>query len=271
MADRYSAPSTRQVLLGLFIVGQILFLASNNLIGYVQDIRSEIPEEPRRVVYHVAPGLRGSGHLWEVLESVRRLDQGWAETTGQVQRWSLFPTLASESLFPAVELRWDDGGGKGGKKTPWEPALFLSDNEPADLTDFLRVGHFRLRRYEANLACTLKPRSQEKPEQTAERWKEVIHDHVKSNADIIHAYFKWRLPDLQAKIPDHDPPTQMILLVRRYHIVPPEEGPPFWQGPHSVPLARWQPFAPWQAGRFAVEWYDPVTKRFKELAKGSAK
>ncbi len=272
MIPQLSLPSSKQVFLGLFIVGQILFLASTNLIGFVQDIRPEIPEEPRRVVDQIAPGFRGNGHLGEGLESVRRLDQMWAETTGQFQRWSLFPTLSSECVFAAIELRWDPDAGRDEKKaTPWEPELFLSDNEPADLTQYLRIGHFRMRRYERHLVCTLTPRPMETPEQTAERWSELVLDHVKSNTAMIHVYFKWRVPNLVAKFPERGLPTQVILLARRYHIVAPDEGPPFWRGPESVPLARWQPHLPWDPKYQNVDWYDPVAKRFKKLAQGPEK
>ena len=64
--------------------------------------------------------------------------------------------------------------------------------------------------------------------------------------------------------PDSTTPTQLILLMRRYHIRPAEETPPIWDGPFVNPVIRLRP----QPGRALVESpverYDPWTERFEK-------
>jgi hypothetical protein len=290
------SPSTKQVFLGVFIVGQLLFLVSANLISFLKHARTNTFPEVRPTLEALAPGWEeAKGHLWSPLEHLEKTDAMWAQATGQFQSWSLFaPTIGRECVFPSVELRWDEdptsapalarnlallsasnscefvclGAATGGAKTtPIPPVLVISENEPANPEHYLRIGNFRLRRFENNLVLTLLPHEDEKPEKTNERWSDWIHSHVADYREILHGYLRWRLDKAQAEVPGRPPPRQVILFFRRYHINDYEKAPPFWTGPDVVPIARWQPAAFGDSANQTIEWYDPLTKRFKSLAK----
>jgi hypothetical protein len=251
-------PAARQVLLGIFIVGQLFFLLTSNLIGFLKDKRTELGPGPRQAAEALAPGWpEEKGHLWHALEHLTKTDKMWAETTGQFQIWSLFaPTIGRECVFPAVELRWDDDA---------EPELLLSEQEPVNLESYFRVGKFRMRRYENMLVITLRPEADETPEKTRERWSEAIHSHVADYADIIQGYLRWRVGQAAARRPGRPPPRQMILQFRRYYINDYDKAPPYWQGPFIVPVARWQPAMARDATHQPLEWYDPAVQHFKSL------
>jgi hypothetical protein len=286
------------VVLGLFIVGQCLFLLSANFIGFLKDNRTEMGPEMREAVEAVAPGWpEAKGHLWHLMDHVANLDKSWTQATGQFQPWSLFaPTIGRECVFPAVEYRWDDDPSSApalarplallaaqssyevaclgelvhkAERVPLAPELELSENEPPNPEHFFRVGNFRLRRYETNIAITLRPYDEdgEKPEKTRERWRERIRAHVADYAEIILGYLRWRLDRAMVRRPHRVLPRQIILVLRRYHINDYEKAPPYWSGPHSVAMARWQPAATWDASHERLEWFDPVSNRFKGLAK----
>jgi len=231
-------PSTRQVLLGLFIAGQIFFLISTNLIGFLKDNRTEMGPETRQVVETLAPGWpEEKGHLWHLMDQLAKIDTIWAQTTGQIQTWLLFaPTIGRECVFPAMELRWDDEAGKALHK----PELLLSQNEPADPNHFLRIGNFRMRRFECNFILTLRPYEDEAPEKTKERWSGAIRTHVKDYEEIIRGFLSWWLGQAMSQWPSREQPRQAILIFRRYHINDYGVAPPYWDGPFDVPIARWQ-------------------------------
>jgi hypothetical protein len=291
-------PSTRQVVLGVFIVGQLFFLISTNLIGFLKDNRAEMGSQARQVVEAVAPGWpEEKGHLWHLMEHLARLDKSWAQLTGQFQPWTLFaPTIGRECVFPAVEFRWEEEPSSApalarplallaarhgyeaaclgalihsAEKMPLVSELALSENEPPNPEHYFRIGNFRMRRYETNIVITLRPYEEdgEKPEKTNQRWSDRIHAHVADYADIILGYLHWSLDQAAARQSNREPPRQVILVLRRYHINDYEDAPPFWTGPHTVAIARWQPGVTWDASHQALEWYDPVSKSLKGLRK----
>jgi hypothetical protein len=88
-----------EYLLGALICWQLLFVLSFNylqvLVGPIE-VRelSQSEEKP------------GAGD--QVALAVQEIDYRWAELTGQYQCWWLFAIPLRESVFPLVELRWDD-------------------------------------------------------------------------------------------------------------------------------------------------------------------
>ncbi len=119
-------PKNAQVLLGLFIVGQLLFLLAANFIDLTESARATLREEPspelpdtlegevrhgsRVALDWIAPGwTRGEGHVSDAENVVNTLLIRWAQVTGQQQDWSLFaPGINTVTSFVAVQLRWDD-------------------------------------------------------------------------------------------------------------------------------------------------------------------
>jgi hypothetical protein len=297
--------SPRQVVLGLFIVGQLAFLVLYNLIQLCQDAQARLNSTTAAVVDRIVPGYsKKSGHAWMILDEVYTPLRRWGQLTGQDQSWSLFaPGVAKVTGFPAVRFSWEDAPtsaravacplGLLAATHPLEVAalelaaretpsaappqaeeLLLSDNEPANRHHFWRVGRFRTRRYESNLIVYLSRRNGDTDDKAEtqveahERWNGSIRDHISENGDQMLAYLKWRLAVWQKQHPDRPAPRQLILVERIYTILPPDDKTgAIWDGPRTLPLMRWQPHAVWQSGYRPIEKYNPVTQQFETMRK----
>jgi hypothetical protein len=259
-----SLPRTREVFLGLFILGQVAFLVSSNVVGYLRDMRAELAQETKDVLETVVPGwVEEKGPSWDVTEKTYKATRWWAQLTGQSQSWSLFaPGVAKNEVFPAILLVWTDqlgtlpaelGPGEipvpGGK-------ILLSDNEPPDVRSYFRFGNFRLRKFEANFSLFLTDRDEESALQRYRRWNERIEEYFEEYQEHIRGYLRWRHDHWLAAHPDAEPPKQLILLMRRYHLLPPGQGDEILKGPFTVPVARWLPEGD------VVERFNPQTGRF---------
>ena len=265
---RLEAPKQRSVLLGLFVVLQLVFLIVHNSFTVLQEARPNMSVEVREVVTQIAPDWPDrKGHMWDLMEGSTTLTHRWSQATLQMQTWSLFaPNVGADCVFPALLLSDEEP-----PEAPVQPGdspvhfdvrgnVVLSDNEPADLTSYVRWGKFRLRRFEGNLVIDLSPRENEKPAETAERFRDRIKAYVHEHAELLLAYLRWRLE--QSK---QTPPRQVILLMRRYTIKPPDAGADFYSGPYTMPVARWRPDASQRPARQLLEYFDPVTRRFASL------
>jgi hypothetical protein len=267
------SPSTLQVLLGLFIVWQIIYLVAGNLLNMAQETRSSLADpdnEPKlvqkaaEVVQWLAPGwIKKEGHVYDADEALSGLTKRWGQITGQVQGWSLFaPSVSEHNTFVAVELRWD------GESYP--PELLLSDNEPRDPNCFFRLGDFRLRKYESHLDVLLTLHDDEATEAAAaERWRLRIEEKLDTDGKDLLAYLRWRWRKFRQAHPDRPTPSQVILYVRRYSIPPPEQVPWHWDTNNyqmfdRQPMARWQPGADWEPDYQALEMYNHETGRFEK-------
>jgi hypothetical protein len=291
--------SPRQVVLGLFILFQLVFVVFYNLIGLFQDAQTRLDSRITAVIDRVMPGYGGkSGHAWKISDEISTGMRRWGQLTGQDQSWSLFaPNVAEVTGFPAVVLNWEDVPTSGpalarplaqlAASSPLEVAaldlaarapafggppppeeLFLSDNEPPNPHHFFRIGKFRIRRYEGALIPYLSRRKGETEAEANERWAGAIRDHVAEYPDQLQAYVQWRLSVWQKQHPDSPPPRQVILVERTYKILPPDDDTgAIWDGPRTLPLLRWQPQAVWQTGFRAIERYNPVTQRFESIQK----
>jgi hypothetical protein len=302
-----SRPGNAQILLGAFIVWQLFFLFAANVFRLLTEARDNpehFPQDTVPVVEKVAPGfLKKEGQVHDLVEVITGLTKRWEQLTGQPQQWSLFaPGISSEATFVAVEFRWDEPADSARGLAPdlaalaagnaleavalraaatrkpvmpHAPELMLSDNEPRDVNSYLRLGLFRLRKYESNLDVVLKKKENETEQQKKERWLRKIEDKMRRDWDCILAYLKWRKEAFKRAHPDLPPPRQVIMHVRRYDIPKPtgNEEPWGWDGPHSEPMARWQPppddragaRVHWQAGFRELEMYNPVTGRFESM------
>ncbi|MFN4261822.1 MAG: hypothetical protein ACK4RK_21280 [Gemmataceae bacterium] len=286
-------PATAQVVLGLFIVWQLIFLIGGNLGGVLDRYRLDW-QEPHWMAAVAPRWVAGEEHFHDASEMFNGITRRWGELTGQPQNWSLFaPNVAAVSPFPAVELRWDDdphsAEGIAGRLSPlaaqhpgevaaWEvaarsspyPSFFLlSDNEPDNLHSYWRVGRFRLRRYEASgleVILTSNDRSQA---EVADAWRERIENKVRRDGECIKAYLRWRERVYQREHLDRPPPRQLVLWVRQYAIPAPDAAPiPWqWQVLPPYPIARWRPHVPPPANCLDIEMYHPVLERFQYLVK----
>jgi hypothetical protein len=295
MGDTPVPPAARgpRLLLGIFIVWQIIFLCALNGVEMLSGLRDELPtdKDVPEVLDRAVPGwAKKKGHVHDLSEMLNSVADHWANLTGQTQSWSLFaPNVRRQCVFPAVVLRWDEEplsapslarqlaplaagmplevavlGAAGSLPVPArEPETLLSDNEPRDVNSYFRFGKFRLRRYENNIIRILDDDGKETPAATKERWRKAIARHIEKYGDVVKAYLQWRLEGERRRHPERPLAKQVIIVMRRYTIVPPAEGPPYWRGPFSVPLARWQPHVRWQDDHGPLEAYDPNADRFR--------
>jgi len=293
MAMAPSTPVTGpRIFLGLFILGQLFFLFASNFLGFILEYKDDFRERWQAPIERLAPGFtKHEGHVWEMTQTLTRLTKMWDHATGQNQNWCLFaPGISDESTFLALELHWEDAPESApaiarslsllATGTPLEAAaltglalnqgkLWLSDNEPTNIEKFFRLGNFRIRRFENNLALDLVPKEEETPEETAQRWREKIQKYLKDSdyGYLVRPYMEWRLRQIQRKTREETQPRQLILLMRRYQINDPKEGTQPWQGPHSNPVARWQPGVDRGDQYLPLEMFNPVTKRFESVLK----
>ena len=265
---RSQTPTQRSVLLGLFVVVQLVFLIVQNAFTMLQEARPGMPPEVRDVVQQIAPDWPDrKGHLWDFMEGSTTLTNRWSQATLQLQTWSLFaPNVGKDCVFPALLLSDDDPADTRFPAIDWpvdfgtRGKVVLSDNEPADLMRYVRWGHFRLRRFENNLVIYLTPRDDEKPGETAERFRDRIKESVSDQADVLLAYLRWRLERATPASP-----RQVILLMRRYTLKGPDAGRDFFTGPFTIPVARWRPDAPERPARQMLDYFNPVSQRFESL------
>ena len=271
-------PTNAQYFLGLFVLWQLFFLLAHNFTNVAKDVQDNddyLPESWQHWLNRESPQwlrnwYRKEGHVNDACEVARGLAKRLAELTNEPQGWSLFaPDIGKEITFVAVELRWDDdeAGADRGPVMPYEPELLLSDNEPADPNRFFRWGQFRLRKYESNLDVVLRVKKDEPLAEAVDRWRDRIREKVAKEWDTTLAYLKWRCREYMARHPRRPWPSQVILLVRRYHVPAPEERRGFvWDAPHTVPLARWRPGVQLGADYYPVERYNPVALSPEVLA-----
>jgi hypothetical protein len=120
MSQPAKPPSPRQVLLGLFILVQLAFLFTANVLGFVQWFPTIEHEGSNKLVNRVAPRFaEKQGHGWQWGDQLDGNLRRYTELTGQDQAWSLFaPTVSKATGFPAILLSWDEAvdepGFRGG-------------------------------------------------------------------------------------------------------------------------------------------------------------
>ncbi len=295
-----SSPVTGpRILLGAFILWQLAFLFGINFLDMISEGREAMKDKDYTPgIERIFPGWPSkSGHFHDLTDVADKVTRRYAQLTGQTQGWSLFaPDVGKQCVFPAVVVRWDEDPRSAPVLTrpltplaargPLEcavlwsaarphrvplavpkPVTIVSDNEPQDVQSFYRVGNFRLRRLESNLTLVLRQTEGETPAEAAERWRARIAKLLDEDGDVAKAYIHWRWESYRKAHPEVPAPKQLILVMRRYGILPPDKSPPYWEGPFTVQVARWQPQIHWEAGRSPLEMYNPVTKRFQEIAR----
>jgi hypothetical protein len=274
-----------RVLLGLFIVWQLLFLPAANLCGLLTCARNHLAEWPP--LAQAAPDwTQGRGRLHRATEVVGAVTGRWADLTGQPQPWSLFgPEVGHDVAFVAVEIRWDDdplpfstpcrrlaplaagdlltcltlhAALPGGREDAPPPVLLLSDNEPADPRAYFRLGRFRVRRYEEGIELIRNSPADGAHVPTADSWNQQIAERVWLAGHRQYAYLRRRLDVFRRAHPELPRPRQVILYTRTYRIPEPDTVPSTRQGPEQLPLLRWFP------GTKTVERYNPVLPRFEK-------
>lgn len=249
-----------RVVLGLFILWQIVFLFGWNFWQLADAARPRLKRMP--FVKRLAPHwLEEEGEVRQILAATERVPARWAALTGQAQDWSLFaPNVDTDLSFPVVELRWEDH----------PPVRLLSENEPADVRHFFRVGNFRLRCYETDIA-PVREIAADAGEMRADAWRGEIETKLRRDSAVLHAYLRWRLEVYRRTQPELPLPREVVLAVRSYHIPsPPGPDPWDWQHPEQLqPVVRWLPGTELGPAFYPLEMYNPVMDRFEKLRRPS--
>jgi hypothetical protein len=314
-------PKPARILLGVFILWQLFFLVSFNLLSLLPRVREYWQDKPSAEA--IAPEwLHEKGRLADAERVLTTLCTRWAEASGQPQNWSLFaPNVTTVIPFVAVEFCWEEepspvhsfsrwlvpltpgqvleeailgaavwrqepevqgikrrltgilASGQvqrpppaGWRRQPDTAIVLLSPNEPKDILHYVKLGHFRLRRYESNIDVSLAS-ADKNPDAVVDSWRENIEDRVRDHWRLMEAYMQWRLRDWSQKHPGSPEPKQVILWVRIYRVPSPEEAPsPWsWQGPEWHPVARWHPGGESTPEHLSLEMFNPVVERFESL------
>jgi hypothetical protein len=318
-------PMVARFLLGLFILWQLFFLISCNLLSLLPKARESWQNQ--KLVQTIAPDWsQAKGRIAGAENAATIVTARWAEATGQPQNWSLFaPNVTSIIPFLAVEFCWEDDPNsvvamsyllaplaaghtldeislaaaaqrkyssdqqefqkrfdvgklrehyshlESPPAEPWRRGLgpylvVFSENEPRDKRHYVKLGHFRLRRYES--CIDISPASADKePDSVVDAWREEIEGRIRERWRLIQAYLRWQYGRLLKDHPGLPEPRQVILWVRIYRVPSPWQAPsPWnWQGPEWHPVARWQPGAQWSDNLLPVEMFNPVVGRFESL------
>jgi hypothetical protein len=249
--------SIAQVVLGLFVVWQLLFLGVANILpliphgepeeGELSDSRS-MPAETR-------------GPNQDIIDRVAKVSDRWAAMTGQVQAWWLFaPDFPRQASFPLVELRWHNDRSIA-------PIRLHSPQEPTDPHEYLRLpgSMDRFFHYEVRLGLIYLNWDGKSVKDEPEAWRQVVTERVRRQWKSIRAYLRWRLSEYQRQYPYVPTPDEMILSIRLYRTPEPGASLPAHIEPLEQPLARWRPGVV-QTGCLPIEVCDPVTRQFISLS-----
>jgi hypothetical protein len=250
-------PRLAQVVLGLFVVWQVVFLGASSIFGLVPRTQ---PEEGELIDSRPIPSIPAHNEpVREAINTITNVTDFWAGLTGQSQVWWLFaPNPPRNSTFVAVDLHWEQADGT--RATVRLPSFF----EPADPTHYFRPpgADDRLYHWDARFGLMYSSWREESFTREAEFWRDALAGRVRRQWKSLRAYLRWRANTYQHEHPDRPAPTAADLVVRIYP--KPLPGQPAWSGPIPVelPLARWRPTEPQRDGSLPVEAYDPVTRTF---------
>lgn len=192
-----------RVLLGVFVLGQALFLLGSLVLNVEEAFRP----------------WKDVSWLRAFHDNERNGFRQYGQLTAQRQEWALFaPDTWKEFAFLEVELRWDDKS---------KSVHLRAKDEPENLNAFVRLSGFRIRKYEASI--TPAPAALEvwfgdvdpEGEQPA-AWE------VYEEADRMLAYLRWRLVEYRRAHPERPLPSQ-VLLWRHGYRIPEPPGPRPWR------------------------------------------
>jgi hypothetical protein len=249
-------PTVAQVLLGLFISWQLLFLPAANYLAFFPHGQ---PEEGELSDSRSAPDQTGSATAVQSgINVAARITDAWAYLTGQVQAWWLFaPDVPRAATFPIVELRWEDG----------PPVRLHTVLEPDDPRHYFRPpsSFDRLFHYEIRLGLIVSNWNEHTLAEAPEFWRTAFEDRVRRQWRSIRAYLRWYVQSFQRVHPERATPGEAVLFIHIYRIPEPGRDTAVASEPLEQPLARWLPAKAAQPGELPVEVYDPVARAFVPL------
>lgn len=256
-------PTGAQLLLGLFISWQLLFMAAANYLAFLphgQAEEGELSDSRSTPVQADAAGV-----AQKAINFAAGITDAWSYLTGQVQAWWLFaPDVPRACTFPVVELRWEEDA----EPATIPPVRLRTILEPDDPHAYFRPpsSFDRLFHYEVRLGLIVSNWNEQTFEQNPEFWRGAIKDRVRRQWRSTRAYLRWHVQHFQREHPELPPPKQAILSIRFYPIPEPRQSLVAWRTPGEQPLARWRLDLPPRPGELPIEAFDPIAKRFVVLS-----
>jgi hypothetical protein len=243
------------VLLGAFVVWQLVFIVASNLFDLFPHRIHRLDE-----MTSFRELLAGTKNPRPVIHALASVTDCWAQLTGQYQMWWLFaPDFPQQATFPVVELRWDDAALPPIRLlSPTEPANTASYFHPPDSTD-------RLLHYEVNLGLGYAYFDQAEAAEAPDKWRRRHFDMVSSQWKSMRAYMQWKTTRFLAQRPDLPPPDEVRLLIRLYPSPPPGAVPAQRSPPYDLPYSRWRCAEQGSSDFLPVEAYDLFTERYVAL------
>jgi hypothetical protein len=250
-------PGIRSILLGLFVLFQLLYLPLSNVI---QLVPRDLPQQHGELDSAVQrEGTATSCRPIPVaVNGVGLAIDRWGELSGQAQRWSLFaPDVARQSCFPVITCYCVDRLNYA--------TVTLGPDTASETDHYFRWPSplCRLFAYESLLAVVYRNCSEVSLSQRQEEWGAAISERVRQQQNSLQAYFRWNLELFKKRYPDQPAPVEMVLHVL---VMPsPKPGETVRPASFEVPLARWFPKRSPNQEFLAVEAYDPTLKDFVRL------
>jgi hypothetical protein len=246
MDNSKARPGVRSILLGLFVVFQLLYLPLSNLL---QLVPREMPaQEGDDIRIQRVGTVTANRPVQETINGLGTFVDRYGEASGQAQVWSLFADFRNQSIYPIVEFEFGENDER-----------FLMRNEPvlmrSDPQRYLRwpSPSSRLMSYEFLLAVVYWRYSEQSLEQRGPEWRDAVRDHVQHQQKSLQAYFRFQLATLKRLHPELPEPRAGILKI----VIHPSPKPGERNRPpaYTLPLARWSPDS-------SIAAYDPVEKKF---------
>lgn len=249
-------PTFAQVVLGLFISWQLLFLPAANYLAFFPHGQ---PEDGELSDSRSAPNQsQDDSPVQTGINVAAGITDAWAYLTGQVQAWWLFaPDVPRAATFPIVELRWDDS----------PPVRMRTILEPNNLQHYFRPpsSFDRLFHYEVRLGLIVSNWNEQTLADAPEFWRTAFQDRVRRQWRSIRAYLRWYVQSFEREHPEQPSPREAILFIRIYRIPECGQKSAVAAEPLEEPLARWRPYESARPGELPVEAFDPVAKAFVPL------
>jgi hypothetical protein len=247
-ANAKTPPGIKSILLGLFVLFQLIYLPLSNLIQFVpRDMPKPTGEFDIRKQREGT--VTDNQQIQGAINGVGTFLDRYGELSGQVQYWSLFaPEFGRQTIFPVVEFEFGDGDER--YRMRFEPHYLRTD--PSSYLRWPRPDS-RLVGYEFLLASVYWDYSEDSLRENGPVWRDAIREHVRRQQKPLDAYFRFSLAMLKRQHPDLPEPHAGVLRVWIHPSPKPGESnrPPAY----SMPLARGTP-------QSAIEAYDPIEKSF---------
>lgn len=253
-------PGWRSILLGLFVLFQVIYLPLANLLLLVPRDRpapkAELDEWPQSEGLTNAPRW-----VRESINVAGTAADRWSEFSGQEQMWSLFAEFGKQSIFPVVQCKYQEN----------QAITLRPKNFPHNFDRYFHWPNFlsRLNGYDFLMGVVYWHLTDASLHNRPDDWRQAVLERVRRQQRSLEAYFRFTLSLYRAKHPELPMPIEMILNIHMF----PSPQPGSTERPKAMvqPLARWFPDKEPAPGFLPVEVFDPVLERWVALPKEEKK